>query len=55
LVAGSERLLALVRERGVEELMKDDSIKTSLGWFSCEDGRMRWGIEVTNESDTKGS
>jgi hypothetical protein len=50
LVAGSERLLALVRERGVDGL-KGEDIKTRLGWFSDADGRMRWGIEVVENGE----
>lgn len=46
LIAGSSKLLKLVRERGVEKLKSDRDIYTRLGWFTGEDGRRRWGIEV---------
>lgn len=45
LVAGSENLLALVQEKGVE-LKRDGEIKTKLGWFKGSDGEVRWGVEV---------
>ncbi|KAF2189585.1 hypothetical protein K469DRAFT_747636 [Zopfia rhizophila CBS 207.26] len=48
LIAGSERLLEAVRERGVDRLMKDD-ILTKLGWFVGSDGRVRWGIEIVED------
>lgn len=50
LIAGSDRLLSLVREMGVEGLMKSD-VKTRLGWFLGSDGRLRWGIEVVKDGE----
>ncbi|KAJ4294300.1 hypothetical protein N0V90_007990 [Kalmusia sp. IMI 367209] len=50
LVAGSERLLAAVERYGVEGLMKSN-IKTRLGWFRTDDGRMRWGIEIVEDGE----
>jgi hypothetical protein len=50
LVAGSERLLAAVREHGVQGLM-GSNVRTRLGWFSDKDGRMRRGIEVVEEGE----
>lgn len=50
LIAGSDRLLSLVQEIGVEELMKSD-VKTRLGWFLGSDGRLRWGIEVAEDGE----
>lgn len=50
LVAGSERLLAAVETYGVKELLKSN-VKTRLGWFRTDDGRMRWGIEIVEEGD----
>lgn len=50
LVAGSERLLALVREKGIDRLMQAD-IKTRLGWFRPESGKMRYGIEVVADGE----
>lgn len=47
LVCGSERLLQLIRERGVIGLEKDgECIMAKLGWFEGADGELRWGIEV---------
>jgi hypothetical protein len=45
LIAGSPKLLRLVREQGVKRVAESD-IRTRLGWFMGEDGRQRWGIEV---------
>lgn len=50
LVAGSERLLAAVDRYGVEGLMKSN-VKTRLGWFRTEDGKMRWGIEIVEDGE----
>lgn len=46
LIAGSNRLLALVREKGMDAIMKEDKIHTRLGWFEDSEGKKRWGIEV---------
>ncbi|KAF2465767.1 uncharacterized protein BDR25DRAFT_161827, partial [Lindgomyces ingoldianus] len=46
LIAGSQRLLDLVKERGSEELMRDKDLRMKLGWFRDLDGRIRWGVEV---------
>lgn len=46
LVAGSERLLQLVRERGIEGLKDEDLTMTRLGWFQDVRGEWQWGIEV---------
>lgn len=47
LVGRSEKLLQLVREKGVEALREDDGgLMTKLGWFESKDGDMRWGIEL---------
>jgi hypothetical protein len=51
LVAGSDHLLALVEERGVETLREDESLLVRLGWFRSENGQLRWGIEVLNSGD----
>ena len=45
LIAGSDALLALLHERGVEGL-KESSVKTRLGWFRDRRGVVRWGIEI---------
>ncbi|KAF1960031.1 hypothetical protein CC80DRAFT_590362 [Byssothecium circinans] len=50
LVAGSEKLLALVREKGVDGL-KGQDIKTRLGPFRDAEGKMRWGIEVVEDGE----
>lgn len=46
LVAGSDRLLRLVNERGPSGLDGEKGILTKLGWFEDERGHQRWGIEV---------
>lgn len=50
LVAGSDKLLALVREKGVDGL-KNQRIKTRLGPFRDSEGNMRWGIEVIEDGE----
>lgn len=45
LIGGSDNLLELVAEKGVE-LKKNKDIKMMLGWFRDRDGQVRWGIEV---------
>ena len=50
LVAGSDRLLAAIREKGVHAL-KESKIKARLGWFRDREGRMRRGIELVEEGE----
>lgn len=50
LVAGSERLLAAVNKYGAEGLL-NSNVKTRLGWFRTDDGRMRWGIEIVEDGE----
>jgi hypothetical protein len=49
LIAGSERLLAIIREKGVDTILKEDKILTRLGWFRDADGTMRWRIELAEK------
>lgn len=51
LVAGSERLLQVIQERGVDTIIEDDSVLTRLGWFRDHDGTMRWRIELVEEGE----
>ncbi|ETN41262.1 uncharacterized protein HMPREF1541_03197 [Cyphellophora europaea CBS 101466] len=46
LVAGSDKLLQLLRERPLLEIEHDDNIATTLGWFVGGDGKVRWGVEL---------
>lgn len=46
LVAGSDRLLRLVNERGPSGLDGEKGTLTKLGWFEDERGQQRWGVEV---------
>lgn len=55
LVAGSERLLELARQRGLQhdkQLKSDPESLAKLGWFNGADGELRWGIELV-ETDKK--
>lgn len=55
LVAGSERLLELARQRGSghdKQLKSDPESLAKLGWFNGADGELRWGIELV-EADNK--
>ncbi|KAF1960511.1 hypothetical protein CC80DRAFT_532175 [Byssothecium circinans] len=45
LVAGSDRFLELVQEKGIA-LKRNSDVLTKLGWFKGRDGQVRWGIEV---------
>lgn len=56
LVTGSSKFLQLLRIRGVDSLNRDESaIRTTLGWFRGEDGKARWGVELTDGVDEAGS
>lgn len=46
LVAGSENLLQLVREKGPFGLVDEGSFVAGLGWFQTRGGDMKWGIEI---------
>jgi hypothetical protein len=46
MIAGSERFLAVVREEGIDTIIKEDMILTRLGWFRDSNGVMRWRIEL---------
>lgn len=53
MVAGSDKLLRLLKERG-ERKLAEEEVMTKLGWFEDRDGQLRWGIEVVegeNESE----
>jgi hypothetical protein len=45
MIAGSDELMKVVRERGVEGFEKSE-VKTRLGWFRDRRGVVRWGVEV---------
>tara|TARA_R110002003_G_scaffold68_14_gene6178 strand:+ start:13859 stop:14128 length:270 start_codon:yes stop_codon:yes gene_type:complete len=45
MVAGSDEVVTLVHERGVEG-MKKSGVMTKSGWFRDSGGVVRWGIEV---------
>ncbi|KAF3037636.1 hypothetical protein E8E12_004832 [Didymella heteroderae] len=51
LVAGSERLLDVIREQGIDSIVTDDRILTRLGWFRDLDGTMRWRIDLVDERE----
>jgi hypothetical protein len=53
LIAGSERLLAVIREKGVDIILKEDKILTRLGWFRDPDGMMRWRVELVEEKQVQ--
>jgi hypothetical protein len=45
MVAGSDEVVTMVHERGVEG-MKKSGVVTRLGWFRDKTGVVRWGIEA---------
>lgn len=48
LIAGSDNLLRLVRERGPEALSRSTDVLTQLAWFSDSRGEVRWGVEIVD-------
>lgn len=48
LIAGSTNLLQVVREIEAGILLPEnyENLRTKLGWFVDEDGRLRWGVEM---------
>lgn len=57
LVAGSERLLELARQRGSRhdrQLKSDPESLAKLGWFNGADGELRWGIELVETDNNTG-
>lgn len=53
LIAGSDRLLATIKEQGIDTILKEDTILTRLGWFRDTDGMMRWRIEVVDSAQVR--
>jgi hypothetical protein len=53
LIAGSERLLAVVEEKGIDTILEEDNIFTRLGWFRDSDGMPRWRIELVKDTQTQ--
>lgn len=54
LVAGSDRLLELARQRGLghdRQLKSDPESLAKLGWFNGADGELRWGIELVEANN----
>ena len=50
LIAGSERLLKLARQGGLEKGKASDDVVLKLGWFKTKAGEKRWGIELVEDS-----
>ena len=53
LIAGSERLLEVIREKGYDAIVKEDKMLTRMGWFRDVDGTMRWRIDLVEEKQVK--
>jgi hypothetical protein len=53
LIAGSERLLEVIREKGFDAIVKEDKILTRMGWFRDSDGTMRWRIDLVEEDQVQ--
>jgi hypothetical protein len=53
LIAGSERLLEVIREKGFDTIVKEDKMLTRMGWFRDADGTMRWRIDLVEEKQVK--
>lgn len=53
MVSGSERLIQLVKDKGLRETKDDPDAREILGEFTTEGGTTRWGIELVASSDKK--
>jgi hypothetical protein len=53
LIAGSERLLAVISEKGIDTILKEDKVLTRLGWFRDPEGIMRWRIEIVEDEQVQ--
>ena len=53
LMAGSERLLNLIKEKGVEKLIKEDKVKPRFRWVQDSSGVMRWRIELVEDTEVE--
>jgi hypothetical protein len=53
LIAGSERLLTVIKEKGIDTILKEDNISTRLGWFRDPDGTMRWRVELVEQEQVQ--
>ncbi|KAI4641480.1 uncharacterized protein J4E79_011687 [Alternaria viburni] len=53
LIAGSERLLEVIREKGFDAIVKEDKMLTRMGWFRDVDGTMRWRIDLVEEKQVQ--
>lgn len=51
LIAGSENLLETVREKGIDAILKENTMLARLGWFKDSDGKMRWRIELEDTDE----
>jgi len=51
LIAGSDRLIAAIKDRDANTMLKDSRIRTRLGWFRDSDGTMRWRIDLLDDED----
>jgi hypothetical protein len=48
MVAGSDKLIRLINEVGVEGMEKI-GVETRLGWFRDKRGNVRWGVEIVEQ------
>ena len=53
LIAGSERLLKLMQEKGIEKLIEEDKVKTRFIWVQDSSGVMRWRIELIEDTEVE--
>lgn len=52
MVAGSDALISMIQERGVEGFTKSGRM-TRLGWFEDRRGHIRWGVELVDAEGVK--
>jgi hypothetical protein len=53
LIAGSDRLLNLIKERGIEKLIEEDKVKTRFRWVQDSGGVMRWRLELIEDTEVE--
>lgn len=53
LIAGSERLLEVIRKQGMDNTIKENKIFTRIGWFRYPDAMMRWRIDLVEERNVQ--
>jgi hypothetical protein len=51
LITGNERRFNLIREKGIERLIKEDKVKTRFGWIQDPGGVIRYCMELFDDAE----